>query len=335
MPEPTVLDRTPFTTWGGYGGLTLRGASTWTETVLRLDDGVERERALGEPSRWLAIDGTAHDGVAGPAPAGVVILDHPDNPRFPTPWYTSDTRRHLRRGLGELRERRPPLGRADDHRAVTPRPAVPSPRARRPVVDRADRGRVPTMGVLIDDSRALADGLLGFTVEAVGALDVPTSRVGASPHLRRPPRQRRRACRPPVHAHAPRARRRAGGRRSSHRRARRRAARGGRRPEHPHVLLVPHRRGAAPGRGLRRQPPPRRRVPTSSGTEVAWAVDSRDWIELLTADVLPRNYAAVLSRCELARASSARRRSGDARRPRRPPHRAPHREPRRIPRRLQ
>lgn len=36
--------------------------------------------------------------------------------------------------------------------------------------------------------------------------------------------------------------------------------------------------------------------------EVARAVDSRDWIELLTADVLPRNYAAVLSRCELTRA---------------------------------
>ena len=31
------------------------------------------------------------------------------------------------------------------------------------------------------------------------------------------------------------------------------------------------------------------------------AVDSRDWIELLDADVLPRNYAAVLSRCEQAR----------------------------------
>ena len=35
--------------------------------------------------------------------------------------------------------------------------------------------------------------------------------------------------------------------------------------------------------------------------QVALATDSRDWIELLDTDVLPRNYAAVLSRCEFAR----------------------------------
>lgn len=36
--------------------------------------------------------------------------------------------------------------------------------------------------------------------------------------------------------------------------------------------------------------------------EVATATDSSDWIELLDTDLLPRNYAAVLARCELARA---------------------------------
>jgi hypothetical protein len=89
VPVTTELDRTPFTTWGGYGGLTLRGAPDWTDTTLRLDDGAARDRALGEPSSWLAIAGTAHSGLAAPAPAGVVILDHPDNPRTPTPWYAS------------------------------------------------------------------------------------------------------------------------------------------------------------------------------------------------------------------------------------------------------
>src|SRR4051812_28584803 len=35
--------------------------------------------------------------------------------------------------------------------------------------------------------------------------------------------------------------------------------------------------------------------------ELVQAVDSADWLELLEAKVLPRNYAAVLSRCELGR----------------------------------
>ncbi|MBA3282895.1 MAG: hypothetical protein H0U29_11750, partial [Acidimicrobiia bacterium] len=37
--------------------------------------------------------------------------------------------------------------------------------------------------------------------------------------------------------------------------------------------------------------------------QVAVAVDSSDWLELLDAKVLPRNYAGVLSRCELGRVS--------------------------------
>ncbi len=126
VPVDTVLDRTPFTTWGGYGGLTLRGAPTWTDTVIRLDDGVERERTLGEPSAWLAIDGLAHEAIERPDAAtelpnrsegraevsseaaspeedrgplmanvraemmaGCAIFGHPANPRAPSPWYAS------------------------------------------------------------------------------------------------------------------------------------------------------------------------------------------------------------------------------------------------------
>jgi len=84
VPADTVFDRTPFTTWGGYGGLTLRGAPTWTDTTIRLADGAPRDRALGDRSPWLAID-----GATAPGSAGVVMLDHPGNPRFPTPWYAS------------------------------------------------------------------------------------------------------------------------------------------------------------------------------------------------------------------------------------------------------
>jgi hypothetical protein len=79
-----VLDRTEFTTWGGYGGLTLRGREDWTDTRLLLADGTTHERLLGTPSDWLDISGTVEDGEAG-----VLLLHHLDNPRHPVPWYAS------------------------------------------------------------------------------------------------------------------------------------------------------------------------------------------------------------------------------------------------------
>ncbi len=48
-------------------------------------------------------------------------------------------------------------------------------------------------------------------------------------------------------------------------------------------------------------------------------LDSSDWLALLDTDLLPRNYAAVLARCELARQRArTRRRPGPAGRARRP-----------------
>lgn len=76
----TTFDRTPFTTWGGYGGLALRGPGDWEGTRLMLADGSEHDRALGVPSAWCDL---------GNAVAGVAMFDHPDNPRFPCPWYGS------------------------------------------------------------------------------------------------------------------------------------------------------------------------------------------------------------------------------------------------------
>jgi hypothetical protein len=90
-----TLDRTPYTTWGGYGGLTLRGAPGWTDTVLTIPgaDGSPEPDTLdqlrGERARWCHLQGAVvlPDGSAGTA--GVAILDHPDNPRHPSPWYAS------------------------------------------------------------------------------------------------------------------------------------------------------------------------------------------------------------------------------------------------------
>ena len=97
-----TLDRTPFTTWGGYGGLTLRGRPDWHDTALRLPDGGERPRVLGERAPWCALDGAIgfvgdrddtadeREGVQLVDPeVGMVMFDHPGNPNHPTPWYAS------------------------------------------------------------------------------------------------------------------------------------------------------------------------------------------------------------------------------------------------------
>ncbi len=81
--EPTVdceLDRTPFTTWGGYGGLTLRGAPDWSDTELIVAGAPPTARVLGDRAPWCALVSDA---------ATVAILDHPANVGYPTPWYAS------------------------------------------------------------------------------------------------------------------------------------------------------------------------------------------------------------------------------------------------------
>lgn len=79
-----MLDRTEFTTWGGYGGLALRGRNDWTDTRLLLSDGTEHARVLGVPGDWLDLSGTIEG-----TEAGVLLLHHPDNVRHPVPWYAS------------------------------------------------------------------------------------------------------------------------------------------------------------------------------------------------------------------------------------------------------
>lgn len=96
--EDVLLDRTPFTTWGGYGGLTLRGRPDWHDTALRLADGDPRGRVLGDRSKWCSLQGpldaTSATGVTSTTGAsehrvGILVLDHPENPNHPTPWYAS------------------------------------------------------------------------------------------------------------------------------------------------------------------------------------------------------------------------------------------------------
>lgn len=84
------LDRTPFTTWGGYGGLAFRGAPNLHDTRILLSDGsvFDTEQVLGVPADWLDLSGLVSSG-AGEVSAGVTIHAAPGHPRCPVPWYGS------------------------------------------------------------------------------------------------------------------------------------------------------------------------------------------------------------------------------------------------------
>lgn len=90
----TTFDRTEFTTWGGYGGLALRGRPDWHDTRLLLGgsggDAEGQARVIGEPGPWCDLSGpVGGEGPASEGIAGIAILDHPANVRHPTPWYGS------------------------------------------------------------------------------------------------------------------------------------------------------------------------------------------------------------------------------------------------------
>jgi type 1 glutamine amidotransferase len=86
-----VLDRTPLPgqpgggVSGGYAGLSLRLGEGLSERQAMTSDGPvttwtdDRYRA-----RHIGLD---YSGLVDGAPAGIAIVDHPANPRSPTPWY--------------------------------------------------------------------------------------------------------------------------------------------------------------------------------------------------------------------------------------------------------
>lgn len=85
--EDVLLDRTPFTTWGGYGGLFVRLTQALQEQTIVLDDGTTTDRPLGETARWGAIQGRLDTGRDNQA--ALVFLPSPQNRRAPEPFYGS------------------------------------------------------------------------------------------------------------------------------------------------------------------------------------------------------------------------------------------------------
>jgi hypothetical protein len=84
------LGRTPLpnepggVSYGGYAGLSLRlpfQPNGWS--VLASEGKNTAAASHGQPARWL--DFSSHG-------RGIAIIDHPTNPRHPTPWYVHDSK---------------------------------------------------------------------------------------------------------------------------------------------------------------------------------------------------------------------------------------------------
>ena len=80
------LDRTPFTTWGGYGGLAFRGRPDLVDSSITLADGSTHDRVLGVRSSGFDLSGHLGDERH---PVGVTVLDGTTPGARPVPWYGS------------------------------------------------------------------------------------------------------------------------------------------------------------------------------------------------------------------------------------------------------
>ncbi len=85
--EDVLLDRTPYTTWGGYGGIVARTTQAVHKQKIRFDDNSETDRPLGEPHLWGGMEGQLDTLENGEAWMGLVLMPSPRNRRFPEPFY--------------------------------------------------------------------------------------------------------------------------------------------------------------------------------------------------------------------------------------------------------
>ncbi len=80
-----ILDRTPFTTWGGYGGLSFRGSRELHEARFHLPDAAPCEAVSGQPVPWFMMTAKADGSTDRRVSMGVAC--HPGNARSPQPVY--------------------------------------------------------------------------------------------------------------------------------------------------------------------------------------------------------------------------------------------------------
>jgi hypothetical protein len=83
--QDVTLDRTPYTTWGGYGGLSFRASRELHNVNFLLPGGETIAALAGQPHDWVSMNADV-DGGPGQKVA-MAMIDHPSNPRSPSPWY--------------------------------------------------------------------------------------------------------------------------------------------------------------------------------------------------------------------------------------------------------
>ena len=83
--KDVTLDRTPYTTWGGYGGLAFRAARELHDVNFLLPSGDVATALTGQPHDWTVMQGMVDGGTERRVSIG--MIDHPANPRAPSPWY--------------------------------------------------------------------------------------------------------------------------------------------------------------------------------------------------------------------------------------------------------
>jgi hypothetical protein len=83
--QDLLLDRTPYTTWGGYSGLTFRASREVHNTSYLLPDGQTAQSIIGQPHPWALIRGIIDGDIDAKISLG--IIDQPKNPRSPQNWY--------------------------------------------------------------------------------------------------------------------------------------------------------------------------------------------------------------------------------------------------------
>ncbi|MBC8101320.1 MAG: PmoA family protein [Cytophagales bacterium] len=90
--EAVILDRAPFTTWGGYSGLVARMTQALQEQEIVLADGTRTSRPTGQRHAWGGIEGQLEANQDHCHCAAFVFLPSPRNRRYPEPMYGNANR---------------------------------------------------------------------------------------------------------------------------------------------------------------------------------------------------------------------------------------------------